>query len=76
VKDAWVFSKIISSEYFVTLIVSIVGILTVSGVISVGDPNTTGNELAKLLAGILTLVSNVIYTYSRTEIKKSQLPQG
>ena len=68
IKDGWK-----TSEFWVSLITAICGICIVFGVFKTNDINEFLAATEKLAGILMTLISTIIYTFSRAKVKQNSI---
>jgi len=62
-----------STEFYVTLISEVVGILSMTGVVAPGQGDHLTQALTAIIGGVITIVPAVIYIYQRTWLKSQAM---
>ena len=63
-----------SSEFYVTIATTIIGVLSMAGLIEPGQHNQLVQTVSQIIGGIMTLVPAIVYIWQRTWLKSRSMP--
>lgn len=66
-------SGVQTSEFWVTLITSIIGLLVMTGIVSPNESNNLVQSLTAIVGGIIMIAPAVTYIFGRTWLKRKAL---
>lgn len=63
-----------SSEFYVTLVNGVVGLLIMTGVVTTDQGDTLGQAIVAVIGGLMIIIPTSIYIWSRLVLKKEVVP--